>query len=56
VTGSESLYIDGKVDGAINRPSGRVMVGRYAKVSHQCLRWCLFRGKSTSAGGQAKDD
>jgi cytoskeletal protein CcmA (bactofilin family) len=33
VIGSESLYIDGKVEGAINLPSGRMTVSRYAQVS-----------------------
>jgi hypothetical protein len=32
VIGSESLYIDGKVEGAINLPDSRVTVGRYAQV------------------------
>jgi cytoskeletal protein CcmA (bactofilin family) len=32
VTGSGSLYIDGKVEGAINLPVSRVTVGRYAQV------------------------
>jgi cytoskeletal protein CcmA (bactofilin family) len=33
VMGSESLYIDGKVDGAINLPDSRVTVSRDAQVS-----------------------
>jgi cytoskeletal protein CcmA (bactofilin family) len=33
VTGSESLYIDGKVEGAINLPGNRVTVGRNGQVS-----------------------
>jgi cytoskeletal protein CcmA (bactofilin family) len=33
VTGSESLYIDGKVDGTINLPGNRVTVGRNGQVS-----------------------
>jgi cytoskeletal protein CcmA (bactofilin family) len=32
VIGSESLYIDGKVEGATNLPDSRVTVGRYAQV------------------------
>jgi cytoskeletal protein CcmA (bactofilin family) len=32
VIGCESLYIDGKVEGAINLPDSRVTVGRYAQV------------------------
>jgi cytoskeletal protein CcmA (bactofilin family) len=32
VIGSESLYIDGKVEGAINLPVSRVTVCRYAQV------------------------
>lgn len=33
VTGSESLFIDGKVEGAINLPGNRVTVGRNGQVS-----------------------
>src|SRR6202167_6114381 len=33
ITGSESLYIDGKVEGAINLPGNRVTVGRNGQVS-----------------------
>ncbi len=32
VTGSESLYVDGRVDGAINLPGNRVTVGRNGQV------------------------
>src|SRR5439155_22022954 len=32
VTGSESLYIDGKVEGTINLPGNRVTVGRNGQV------------------------
>jgi len=32
VTGSESLYIDGRVEGAINLPGHRVTVGRNGQV------------------------
>lgn len=32
LTGSESLYIDGKVEGAINLPGNRVTVGRNGQV------------------------
>src|SRR5260370_13582488 len=33
VTGSESLYIDGRVEGTINLPGNRVTVGRNGQVS-----------------------
>ncbi|HEX4580805.1 MAG TPA: polymer-forming cytoskeletal protein [Acidobacteriaceae bacterium] len=33
VTGSESFYIDGKVEGAINVPGNRVTVGRNGQVA-----------------------
>ena len=33
VSGSESLYVDGKVDGSINLPGNRVTVGRNGQVS-----------------------
>jgi cytoskeletal protein CcmA (bactofilin family) len=33
VTGSESLYIDGRVEGSINLPGNRVTVGRNGVVS-----------------------
>src|SRR5258707_4185102 len=33
VTGSESLYIDGRVEGAINLPGNRVTVGRNGQVT-----------------------
>lgn len=33
VTGSESLFIDGKVEGAINLPGNRVTVGRNGQVA-----------------------
>ena len=33
VTGSESLYIDGKVEGSINLPGNRVTIGRNGQVS-----------------------
>lgn len=33
VTGSESLYIDGKVEGSINLPGNRVTVGRNGQVN-----------------------
>jgi cytoskeletal protein CcmA (bactofilin family) len=32
VTGSESLYIDGRVEGAINLPGNRVTIGRNGQV------------------------
>ena len=33
ITGSESLYIDGKVEGAINLPGNRVTIGRNGQVA-----------------------
>ncbi|MGA7342960.1 MAG: polymer-forming cytoskeletal protein [Terracidiphilus sp.] len=33
ITGSESLYIDGKVEGSLNLPGNRVTVGRNGQVS-----------------------
>ena len=33
VSGSESLYVDGKVEGTINLPGNRVTVGRNGQVS-----------------------
>jgi len=33
ITGSESLFIDGKVEGSINLPGNRVTVGRNGKVN-----------------------
>lgn len=33
LTGSESLYVDGKVEGAINLPGNRVTVGRNGQVA-----------------------
>jgi len=33
ITGSESLYIDGKVEGSINLPTNRVTVGPNAQVN-----------------------
>ena len=33
ISGSESLYIDGKVEGAINLPGNRVTIGRNGQVS-----------------------
>lgn len=37
VTGSESLYIDGKVEGTINLPGNRVTVGRNGQVAANIL-------------------
>ena len=37
VSGSESLYIDGKVEGSINLPGNRVTVGRNGQVSANIL-------------------
>jgi cytoskeletal protein CcmA (bactofilin family) len=33
ITGSESLYIDGKIEGSINLPGNRVTVGRNGQVT-----------------------
>ena len=33
ITGTESLYIDGKVEGAINLPGNRLTIGRNGQVS-----------------------
>ncbi len=33
VTGSESLYVDGKVEGSINLPGNRVTIGRNGQVA-----------------------
>jgi len=33
VSGSESLYLDGKVEGAINLPGNRVTIGRNGQVA-----------------------
>ena len=33
VTGSESLFVDGKIEGAINLPGNRVTVGRNGQVA-----------------------
>lgn len=33
ITGSESLFVDGKVEGSINLPGNRVTVGRNGKVN-----------------------
>src|SRR5271156_6442697 len=33
ITGSESLYVDGKVEGSINLPGNRVTVGRNGQVA-----------------------
>jgi len=37
VSGSESLYIDGKIEGAINLPGNRVTVGRNGQVAANIL-------------------
>jgi cytoskeletal protein CcmA (bactofilin family) len=37
LSGSESLYIDGKVEGAINLPGNRVTVGRNGQVAANIL-------------------
>jgi cytoskeletal protein CcmA (bactofilin family) len=33
ITGSESLYIDGKIEGSLNHPGNRVTVGRNGQVA-----------------------
>jgi cytoskeletal protein CcmA (bactofilin family) len=33
VSGAESLYIDGKVDGSINIPENRVTIGRHGQIT-----------------------
>src|SRR5260370_20089559 len=46
VTGSESLYIDGRVEGSINLPGNRVTVGRNGVVSaHITAREVVIIGK-----------
>jgi len=37
ITGSESLYIDGKVEGSINLPGNRVTVGRNGQVAARII-------------------
>jgi cytoskeletal protein CcmA (bactofilin family) len=46
VTGSESLYIDGKVKGTINLPGSRVTIGRNGQVSADiCAREVVVLGE-----------
>src|ERR1035438_9815383 len=45
INGSESLYIDGKVEGSINLPGNRVTVGRNGQVSG------VFPVLAASSGG-----
>ncbi len=46
LTGSESLYIDGKVEGAINLPGNRVAVGVNGRVAANiCAREIVVLGK-----------
>jgi cytoskeletal protein CcmA (bactofilin family) len=48
VTGSESLYIDGRVEGSINLPGNRVTVGRNGVVAANILaREVVVMGKVT---------
>ena len=55
VTGSESLYIDGKVEGAINLPGNRVTVGRKGQVAANIVaREVVVLGK-VSGNCQASD-
>jgi hypothetical protein len=51
ITGSESLYIDGKVEGAITLPGNRVTIGRNGQVgptSPRARLWCWARCAATS--------
>jgi cytoskeletal protein CcmA (bactofilin family) len=46
ITGSESLFIDGRVEGSINLPGSRVTVGRNGKVAaHINAREIVVMGK-----------
>jgi len=46
VTGSESLYIDGRVEGSINLPGNRVTVGRNGVVAaNVTAREIVVQGK-----------
>ncbi len=46
LTGSESLYIDGRVEGSINLPGNRVTVGRNGQVSANIIaREVVVQGK-----------
>ena len=46
ISGSESLFIDGKVDGTINLPGNRVTVGRNGQVAANIVsREVVVRGK-----------
>ena len=47
VTGSESLYIDGKVEGSIQLPGNRVTIGRNGQVSAN-----ISRPESQAGGGR----
>ena len=47
VTGSESLFIDGKVEGSINLPGNRVTIGRNGVVAANiCAREIVIVGKA----------
>ena len=51
IAGSESLYIDGKVEGSINLPGNRVTVGPQrpggAPTSPRARSWCWARCAAT---------
>lgn len=46
ITGSESLYVDGRVEGTINLPGNRVTIGRNGQVSANITaREIIVQGK-----------
>ena len=46
ISGSESLFIDGKIEGSINLPGNRVTVGRNGKVAASVIaREVVILGK-----------
>ena len=48
ITGSEALYIDGRVEGKINMPESRVTIGRNGKVDASIVaREVVVMGKVT---------
>ena len=58
LTGSESLYIDGKVEGAINLPGNRVTVGRNGQVAANIVAREIvrFACPQTEVFGQRKNE
>jgi len=53
ISGTESLYIDGKVDGSVNLPGNRVTVGRNGQVAASITAreigcWARWRGNMTA--------